>query len=356
MWFFSGRRLQVLSRITALLLLVLITIIVITRVQRLEDPFVTKSGTNLIVRGSGLRLLGYNWHWMGTGCRTPTNTQIATTFSQISSASHGNIVRTAFYQSGSDNGAYTNFDRYISYAKKYNLYIIPVLVNHWTSCEPSTATKTAFWYQQRYKQTNDNYSLSFRNYAIRLAQHYANEPTIAFWQLVNEPDAGPCGSSGAHILRSFADDMITAMKAVDPNHMVDLGAPGGCAGDTTTDYTTIVSGRVDLCDVWHDYEQVSTPLPSRLQQRIEVCQHLNKPSFVGEAGICADITASNGCSGTVTATSLSQRATLFNAKLRAGFNAGLAGYIIWNKGSQSVQNDIGPSDPTERVLAKYTLS
>jgi hypothetical protein len=143
---------------------------------------------------------------------------------------------------------------------------------------------------------------------------------------------------------------------VDPNHMVDLGAPGGCAGDTTTDYTTIVSGRVDLCDVWHDYEQVSTPLPSRLQQRIEVCQHLNKPSFVGEAGICADITASNGCSGTVTATSLSQRATLFNAKLRAGFNAGLAGYIIWNKGSQSVQNDIGPSDPTERVLAKYTLS
>jgi len=292
---------------------------------------------------------------MGTGCRAPTNTEIDTTFSQIKTASHGNVVRTAFYQSGSNNAAYTDFDRYIAYAKKYGLDIVPMLVNHLTNCEPSTATKTSSWYQSEYKQPNDGYPLSFRDYAIKLARHYANEPTIAFWQLVNEPDAGPCGAVGAQILQSFADDMTTAIKAVDPNHMVDLGVPGGCAGDNSTDYTMIVSGQVDLCDVWHDYGQVATPLPSQIQQRIAVCRNLNKPAFVGESGICADSTANGDCSGTVTTTTLNQRATFFDAKLSAGFTAGLAGYIIWSKGSQSVQYDIGPGDPTESVLTKYAL-
>lgn len=35
---------------------------------------------------------------------------------------------------------------------------------------------------------------------------------------------------------------------------------------------------------------------------------------------------------------------------------GLSGYIIWNKGSQSVQDDVGPGDLTESVLAKYALT
>ena len=275
----SRKHFYVLSIAAFLLLLVIIPITIVTSLQRQDprphtagSPFVTKSGPNLMVNGSPLRLVGYNWHWMGTGCRVPTDTQIATTFSQIKTASHGNVVRTAFYQSGSNNGAYTDFDRYIVYAKEYKLYIVPILVNQLTNCESSTAAKTPSWYQSGYKQTNDRYPLSFRDYAIKLARHYASEPTIAFWQLVNEPDAGPCGSAGAQVLRSFADDMTTAIKTVDANHMVDLGAPGGCAADTTTDYTTIVSGQVDLCDVWHDYQQVITPLPSRLQERVGVCQ------------------------------------------------------------------------------------
>src|SRR5260370_37118123 len=115
----------------------------------------------------------------------------------------------------------------------------------------------------------------------------------------------------------------------------------------------IVSGKVDLCDVWHDYEKVTTPLPSQMQQRISICRNLNKPSFVGEAGICANITADAGCSGTVTFATLQQRAAFFDAKLSAGFDAGLAGYVLWNKGEQSIQDDIGLGDPTERVLAKY---
>lgn len=353
-WFY------ILSIIALLVLLIIIPIIIVISLlyqslwtNTAKSPFVTKANQNLMVRGAQLRLLGYNWQWLGTGCGEPSKTQLMTAFSQIETYSDGNVIRTAFYQSGSSHGAYTDFDRYIAYAKKANLYIVPILVNNWTSCEPSTAAKTSSWYQVGYKQTNDGYPLSFRDYAIKLARHYTNEPTIAFWQLVNEPDAGPCNAVGAQILRSFADDMVAAIKAVDSHHMVDLGSPGACAGSNITDYATIVRGQVDLCDVWHDYEEATTPLPSQMQQRIDVCRKLNKPSFVGEAGICADITANENCSGTVTTTTLRQRATFFDAKLRAGLDAGLAGYIIWNKGSQSVQDDIGPDDPTESVLSTY---
>jgi hypothetical protein len=351
---------RTLSLIGGLLLLVILFITVARTLPQWYnlrfhlggDMFVTTSGTQLMVNGSPLRLVGYNWHWMGTGCPAPTDVEIDTTFALIKTASHGNVVRTAFYQSGSNNGAYTDFDRYIKYAKKHGLYIVPMLVNHWDSCEP-TETKTASWYQSGYKQPDNGYSLSFRTYAIKLAQYYANEPTIAFWQLVNEPDPGPCGATGAQILRNFADDMTIAIKTVDPHHIVDLGVPGRCAGDNTTDYAKIVSGQVDLCDVWHDYGQIAAPLPSQMQQRLSVCQSLNKPSFVGESSICADIVANQTCSGTITVATLDLRATLFAAKLSAGFNAGLAGYIIWNKGGESNQSDVGPGDPTESIVAKY---
>ncbi len=326
----------------------------ITRSPMRENPFVSRSGTTLMVNGSPLRLIGYNWHWMGTDCPPPTDAKINATFSQIKTASRGTVIRTAFYQGGSNDGAYTDFDRYIKYAKHYGLYIVPMLVNQYSSCEHTKIIERDIWYQRGYTQIDDGYPLSFRDYALRLAQHYASEPTIAFWQLVNEPDAGPCGEAGAQTLRHFADDMTTALKTVDPHHMVDLGVLGNCAGDTIADYTQVVSGQVDLCDVWHDYAQVATPLPSRLLERLNICQHLNKPSFVGESGICADVTASQTCSGTITSTSLHQRATLFAAKLDAGFNAGLAGYILWNKGDKSGESDIGPDDPTESVIAEHS--
>src|SRR5258708_1666302 len=356
---FSKERFHAVHLTAFLLLLVILSVIIMRslprqtpRLRAAGSPFITRSGPNLMVNGSILRLIGYNWHWVGTGCGSPSNTQLETTFSSITDNSNGNVVRTAFYQSGSNNGAYTDFDRYIAYAKKYGLYIVPVLVNHWTSCEPSTATKTTAWYQSGYKQTNDGYPLSFRDYAIKLARHYANEPTIAFWQLVNEPDV-LCSAGAAQILRGFADDMTTAIKAVDPNHLVDLGTPGWCVGNNPKDYATIVSGQVDLCDVWHSYDDGPTPLPSSMQRRISVCQNLKKPSFVGEGGICANVTAGGSCSGAVTPATLQQRASFFDAKLSAGFDAGLVGYMLWSKGEQSIQDDIGLGDPTESVLAKY---
>lgn len=356
--------LQAVSLFALVLLAALIVVDSHIVLGRFETPpycplvsFITPRGTTLCADGHPLRLIGYNWRWMGENCPAPTDVEIDQAFTQIQKASKANIVRTAFYQSGSNGGSYADFGRYIRFAKKHHLYILPMLANQWTNCELSGAPKTAAWYQRGYTLAGDGYPLSYRDYVKHLAAHYANEPTIAFWQLVNEPDVSgsACGAPAAQILRSFADDMTSVIKSADPHHLVDLGAPGNCAGDNTADYQRIVGGAVGVADVWHDYGQVTTPLPSLLRQRLEALQRLHKPAFVGESGICADVGINGACMGAVSQASLSRRASLFDGKLATGFDMGLSGYIIWNKGSQSVQDDIGPGDPTESVLAKYTL-
>ncbi len=320
-----------------------------------NGSYISHTGTQLTLNGSPLRVTGYNYTWMGTNCSDPSDADLNAAFAAIQNASRGTIVRTAFYQSASNNGSFADFDRYVAAAKNYGLRIVPMLINEWTDCEPSSSMKYLPWYQTGYTQANDGYPLSFHDYAVRLAAHYANEPTIAWWQLVNEPDArnadNSCSeSTAASALRAFADTMTGAIKAADPHHMVDLGAVSWCGGQGN-DYQLINAGKTDLCDAYHDYGSPTTPMPSNLQNHLNACHSDNKPAFVGEAGICADVTTTGSCGGTVTAASLTQRASLFKAKMDAAFTAGAAGYIIWEQGTSSVGWGVGPGDPTEGVMA-----
>lgn len=320
--------------------------------------FVSHSGTQLVVAGQPFRATGYNFHWIGDdSCSGPSAAETEAAFAAIAAASKGTVVREAMYQGGDDNLAFTRFDRNVAIAKKYGIRIIPMLVNHWTSCEPSTSTKRQPWYQTGYTQNKDGYPLSYADYVVKFAQHYASEPTIAWYQLVNEPDAvgasGTCDSaSAASTLRSFADTNAAAIKAVDKNHMVDLGVIGNCAGKGSN-VQLIEGGKVDVCDVDHDY---SSATDNSVSARIADCNSLGKPSFVGEAGICADVNAAGACTGAVSAASLAQRALFFQAKMKAYFDAGASGYLIWNWGSASKGWDIASGDPMESVMARYGVT
>jgi hypothetical protein len=250
-------------------------------------------------------------------------------------------------------------------------------VNEWQSCEPPSTNKNLGFFQSDYKMANSyGYPLSFRTYATTVAKHYANKADIAFWQIGNELQnytATGCDtfaeSAGASALRAFADDMTAAIKAVDPNHLVSLGtAGGGECGLSTTDYRYVNAGAVDICD-YHDYYNVTQAMPNdgynRLAQRIAQCESLNKPIVVTESGIAADVDATGVDTGTVTATTLQNRAGFFQAKLNAAFNGGVAGYVLWEKeqdASNSAENlsnhalfEIGPNelfyDPTNAVTA-----
>jgi hypothetical protein len=258
---------------------------------------------------------------------------------------------------------------------------IPTLTNEWNTCEPNVSSqKLLSWYQTGYKQTGDGYPLSFRSFAQQIGAHYANEPTVAFWQLVNEAEAPSVNASGVNFcdstapngLRSFSDDMATVLHQADPNHLVNLGTIGsGQCGLDGASYNYVHGGALDLCE-YHDYGSAAQAVPSNgtnlLKERIDGCHALGKPIFVGEAGIAGNVQpngAEQACLPwpncgpyAVNAQTFQQRATFFQAKTQGGNTAGLVGYLIWFKSpyysSSTDAMAIGDGDPTESTLA-YAL-
>jgi hypothetical protein len=327
--------------------------------------FVGRSGTQLSVNGQPWNFAGYN-----LPCQQPFLLSAASLqyyFEDIALNSKANVVRMWWFQSDLGTGAnpWAPFDQVVAVAKAVGVRIVPALTNQWQACdEPSPATpeKELPWYQGGYAQPEGGYGLSYKKFAVEMATHFAHEPTIAFWQLVNEaeaPSSAGCDeTAAAAALRSFGDDMANSLHAVDPNHLVNLGTQGaGECGTAGGDYSFVHAGAVDLCEV-HDYSDPALAMPigpNSLAADISACHQLGKPIFIGEAGIPANVQA-DGSSGSAptTPTTLDQRAAFFKAKIDAFDAAGGVGYVIWFKSpfytTADNNADIPDGDPTEAVL------
>lgn len=353
------------------------------RAAAAPSGFVSALGTQLILNGKPYRPVGYNQYrltsmpggYICDGSYGPvTDAQLNRWLDDMKNAG-ATIVRTWFFQSyywGSPN-RWEAFDRLLNAAAARGMKVVPVLVNHWPNCEPSAGPKNLAFYENGYTQPNSyGYPLSFREYARTVAAHYANEPTVAYLQLVNEaetPSNGSCSpeteQAGARALRAFADDMTGVIKSVAPNHLVSLGTIGeGNCGTAGQNYRYVHAGAVDICAV-HDYNHATQAMPgdqwNGMQVRLDQCNGLNKPIVVDEAGIVADVSEDGSSSGVITPTTLSRRARFFNAKITAQFAGGVDGYLIWEKiledstfNLSSGRYGVGPGDPTEAVTRNWS--
>ena len=348
--------------------------------------YVERTGSQLTLGGAPWRFVGFNDYQLtsmpgGFVCGRAIDDATLDSMLADARADGATVIRTWFFQSYFQTSGWTAFDRVLNAAAQYGLKVIPVLVNEWTDCEPSTAPKDLAFFQSGYEQPNSyGYPLSFRDYATTVATHYADDPTVAFWEIGNEMEnysSAGCDSSaetaGASALRAFADDMTGAIKQADPNHLVALGTQGtGQCGLAGSDFQYVHAGAIDLCD-YHDYNDATHSIPNdgynRLAQRITQCAALNKPLFVGESGIVADVGDQGQSTGTIDTASLQRRAGFFNAKMTAAFASGIAGYLIWDKeqdASDSTYNlnngryEVGPSaltfDPTNTVVAEQAAA
>ncbi|MFN2641443.1 MAG: cellulase family glycosylhydrolase, partial [Actinomycetota bacterium] len=126
-----------------------------------------------------------------------------------------------------------------------------------------------------YRQT-DVWGTDYRSYVVQTVARYRDNPTIAFWQLMNEPLYNNAGASDPTALVDFARDMGDAIRvdAGDAYHLVNLGTPQ--ATFTTQQYKQLLdcsssspSGCTDLTEV-HDYSGEplqGTPLDSSVTVR-----------------------------------------------------------------------------------------
>jgi hypothetical protein len=288
-------------------------------------------------------------------------------------AAGATVVRTWFFQSswdpdGDGSGDWSAFDRVVDAAAVRGIRVIPVLANHWADCENGAAEKDLDFYAGGYQEPQDPYALSYLEYASAIAQHYAGSPAIAYWQLMNEPEASSDGAcdeaAAADALAGFASAGAAAIHSVDPTHLISLGTiGGGQCGTAGGDYLR-VNEAVDVCEI-HVYDGAdtgsspTTPVPENAAAAISGCSAAGKPVVAGELGYAADLDEGGNPTGTVTEATLANRATFLAARVDAMSAAGLDGFQVWQLDQETPEGGgdtyaVGPCDPVDTVVRTAT--
>ena len=325
-----------------------------------RSPFVVRDGARLVLHGKPYRFTGLNiynansrdncWYSLGSG---PV---LGQSLRQIGPGKE--VFRAWFFQSlATTNGRrdWAAFDHTLAVAARNGYRVIVTLANQWGDCEPGSGYRNDTWYRSGYMEPDPSGIASYRSWVREVVTRYRFVPSILAWQLINEAevkssrDASSCPPDASQVLKSWAADVSGLIKSIDRNHLVSLGTiGGGQCGASFLEYKDVHSvPTIDLCE-YHDYGEPLNPMPgdpfNGLAFRIQQCNELNKPLFVGETGIQRD-------------PDLAVRAAQFEAKFAAQFGAGVVGELVWDWWNGSVPlsdgYEVGPGDPTLQVLGRY---
>jgi mannan endo-1,4-beta-mannosidase len=346
-----------------------------------DDSFVTAKGTSFIVDGSPFRFVGVNIYdaaatdaYSCDSAARMTSQELENTMRTLHDTYGATVVRFWAYQTYTKSGQdWSGMDNVIRIANDVGIKLIPVLEDGPGYCTTSTDVKAKAdyqddtWFTKGYRSNYGTAPMSFRDYAKIVVEHYRNEKAILGWSLINEADTSARDSAGQSVLVDFATDMGAVVKSADPNHLVTLGTQSnGARGASGPDFTAVYSTpSMDFAEVhdWGYWGSDSEAMPGGTNGKppaadSAACQQtdaligcsfaqlpaLNKPLFVGEAGI------EGGDSD-----ALAARADQLTAKMSAAFAAGAGGYLLWRVTKQQTDKyDIllGDTDPLLPALAK----
>jgi hypothetical protein len=330
-----------------------------------SSGFVTRSGAQLLLEGRPYRFSGLNIYNANSDgwCWYAMNTGSALDDALGAIGPDKNAFRAWFFQPlATSAGArdWSAFDHTLSVAAAHGYRVIVTLTDQWGECGVAedggnSYFKTKDWYTNGYTSVDAGMLASYRDWVSEVVTRYRDNPKVLMWQLINEAEVKESANSGClpgtesrDTLITWATDVSGLIKTIDSNHLVSLGTiGGGQCGAQYLEYADVHAiATIDVCE-YHDYSP-ETPIPgdqwNGLQFRIDQCNALNKPIFVGEAGVRPiDV------GGTLQA-----RADVLQAKMDAQAAAGVQGFLGWawsSLGSTLDNYDIGPSDPALDALA-----
>ncbi len=270
---------------------------------------------------------------------------------------------------------WTGIDRVISTAAKYNQRVIISLSDQAGTCDDGR-WKDMAWYNGGFKQVYNPTGLtplSYWDFVQLIVTRYKDSPTIAMWELVNEPESANCmpgyngtgcyghqscpdSSAAAKSLRYFFDTVGGKIKELDPNHLVESGVigTGQCGADNWNYQYIHESPGIDIAS-YHDYGDHDSPMPgdqwNGLQIRLNQMQKIQKPLIIGEAGMLAQ-------DNSTVCMNFAARRDKIEAKMNKQFRAGVVGYIPWSWASDNAgvcNYDIPPTDPLVKLLHDVPL-
>lgn len=237
------------------------------------------------VNGTRYRATGYNSYVMrpdgGTVAQTMSAAQTQRFFSTLRPNSLCRIWApmpvSADYTWAQ---AYAQMDVIVNAAQQYGHRLIFVL-SMWNDSSDGSGTKSQTWFNNHTWRTAVTGSASLQAWAEALATRYANNSTVAIYDLMNEPQDGSANFTTD--LALFGTEMSGFIKAKNPNALVYIGVASRGSVGGAAQYQSVFTG-LDFCAV-HDYEQVGYPWS--LQSVLPTARTLGKPVIIDEFGVWA---------------------------------------------------------------------
>lgn len=324
-----------------------------------SEAFVTRSGTKFYLNGNEFRFVGFNLfdaaatdsykcaHWPRM-----TDQELDDALRYMREESGTTVLRFWAFQKYTNGGQdWSGVDKVIRLAKKNGIKVIPVIENGPSHCTGDT-TKSKWeyqddtWYVNGYKTPFGTDRLSYRDYVKEIVTRYKDDPTIFGWMMMNEADTSARDVNDKSVLVNFAKDIGGLIKSIDTKHLVTVGTQSnGASGASGKDFVDVYGvAEVDFTEA-HDWGYWSgneaDPLPGsadgstlpdvnspdcvKTYQAKVACsiansvQVLQKPFVMGEGGAKAEDNA----------TARQNRANIMDGKIKASFDNGVAGYLVW---------------------------
>ena len=268
------------------------------------DPMVPigVQGDRVVRGGQPWWFVGYNsFVWSGN-CGNPDEHMSAEDvdrwFASMRHDGHG-AVRLFFF-AGWD---VARLDAAVASARRHHVYLMITLGDARADC--GERAKDASWFADAAARAE------YQSHLTMLLQRYRGDPTIAWFEYLNEPD----GADGA--LRPFYDEMGAVAEGIDPTRLFSSGTLAPYAVGGADEFRTITeSPGVDVASL-HEYDEDEVESNHGPETREASA---GKPVLVGEFGI----TAGPSCP-----VDFDERARRVDAKVTAYLDAGYAGALEW---------------------------
>lgn len=258
--------------------------------------FVSASAGNLMLNGASYRFVGSNnidmlgWY---TG-KEQTAAQINAYFSLFPANTVHRTYAAQEYGGGSTNTpGYDQFAIVEAAAAAHNQLLV---VDLSSAVGGTPASYTTAWYTSGWEGTDPAHSwgappygshtTNFTGWIATLCGAFKNSTSILAWSIMNEPQG--VGQSTT-VMANFFSGAASHIRAADPNHLVTWGWNGAYNQGYCTSIANIetLNSAMDLLMV-HEYSTAyenGEPVGAAVSECAAAAKSLNKPYFIGEAGV-----------------------------------------------------------------------
>lgn len=209
------------------------------------NGWVTRAGSQLMLNGRPWRFVGWGGYaWTGCGNATMSPAQMGQFFSQMR-------PNSVFRMMEAESASPATIAAVIQEATRYGVHVVVTLLDSLGGCGAP------------YGDLNANPSFfdpgghsAWESWANALVETYRNSPTIAAWEVVNEPSP----AIGDQRLIDFYAEMSTDIKRLDSRHLVETGSLGAWDYGVATYEAINALPNIDIASD-HDYS-AGVPIPN----------------------------------------------------------------------------------------------